>query len=158
MEKPTATFWLAYEGASCRLLRKLTERRTSMTVEQAVTTTSATKPVSALAQKVTAGAAVAIALLIVLGGFLIGAMVFAAAEGVDRTISNLADVDDPRVVRQAICLPYSDFVIRQRQAGLSTSQIQGVLDYAGHDGEGSAVDNSDVCGSPQSILDAAGIK
>lgn len=158
MEKPTATFWLAYEEASCRLLRKLTERRTSMTVEQAVTTTSATKPVSTLAQKVTAGAAVAIALLIVFGGFLIGAMVFAAAEGVDRTISNLTDVDDPRVVRQAICLPYSDFVLRQHQAGLSTSQIQGVLDYAGHDGEGSAVDNSDVCGSPQFILDAAGIK
>ncbi|QHE74451.1 hypothetical protein GFS60_08155 (plasmid) [Rhodococcus sp. WAY2] len=36
-----------------------------MTVEQAVTTTSATKPVSTLAQKVTAGAALAIALLIV---------------------------------------------------------------------------------------------
>ena len=73
-------------------------------------------------------------------------------------VHGLADADMPvsRAVVQAVCLPYSDFVLRQHQAGLSTAQIEGVLMTSARNAmEGISVDDADACGSVQSVIDAA---
>lgn len=129
-----------------------------MTQTDSATQPAVAKSPSSTAQKVTAVATVFIALVIAAGIAFGGLMLYGTIRGFDRMAASVSDTTTPRAVQQAICLPYSDFVLRQRQAGIPVPQIQGVLDYAGHDGEGDAIDSAELCGSPQSILDAAGIK
>jgi len=116
------------------------------------------RPKSTIAQIVTAVAAVAVSVFLVIGSYVI-------VEIVDRPVT-LTSV--PSAAKQWVCLPYTEYVLDQHRAGLTPEQIQATLEVSEPD-RGSQpgvtaptvdideprLDSIDACGLPSEIIAAA---
>ncbi|MDN5723058.1 MAG: hypothetical protein L0H31_02150 [Nocardioidaceae bacterium] len=124
-----------------------------------------TRPPSTLAQRITAVAAVVIALTFISSIAVTVKVTEALARGVDTVLSSKGE--GPIAIPQAVCLTYSKVVIDLHKQGLAPHEIQGVLDHAkrsalqdrnptSDDGD-TAIESREMCGSPADVLRAGGM-
>lgn len=125
-----------------------------------------TRPPSTLAQKITAVAAVVIAVTLISSITVTVKVLDLVGRGIDSALSSAVDV--PLAFPQAVCLAYSKTVIDLHTQGLSPEQIEGVLDHAkksalqdrkpaGDEDWNVPIESREMCGPPADVLAAGGM-
>lgn len=128
----------------------------------------ARRPKSSIAQSVTAWATGILAVVLLWIAVVAGALLSDVGESLDDLSATSSDA--PSAVSQWLCLPYTEFVLNQHRAGLTTEQIAATLEVSEYSRRGQPgvtapvadiveprLDSMDACGLPYEIINASGL-